>query len=227
MDMFTGIIESLGKVESISQNASSLALAINCPFAAELTLGESVAVNGTCLTVTSHTATSFTADVTPETFRRTSLGTLYHGSEVNLERAMPANGRFGGHIVSGHIDGTGTFLGAEKEGNAMNMAIRVSPELGKFIIEKGSVAIDGISLTVANADYGSEVLFSVAVIPHTWRETTLSSMQEGQIVNIECDAIGKYVSHFLKFDGIQKNTGTDTENQAFLDTFMNDFERFH
>ncbi|MBQ3671082.1 MAG: riboflavin synthase [Treponema sp.] len=225
--MFTGIIESLGKVESISQNASSLALAITCPFAAELTLGESVAVNGTCLTVTGHTTTSFTADVTPETFRRTSLGSLSSGSEVNLERAMQMNGRFGGHIVSGHIDGTATFVGAEKEENAVNVSFRAPLELGKFIVEKGSVAIDGISLTVAKIEYANDALFSVAVIPHTWQNTTLSRREEGSTVNIECDVVGKYISHFLEFDTIKKEARENAENDDLLDNFMSNFTSFH
>ena len=227
MDMFTGIIECLGKIESISQGASSMTLSIQCSFARELALGESVAVNGVCLTVASKTESSFSADVTPESFRRTSLGKLSSGSPVNLERAMPMNGRFGGHIVSGHVDGTGTFSGVQKEENAMNVSVRVPLELGKFIIEKGSVAIDGISLTVAKVEYGRGVVFSVAVIPHTWQNTNLSSMQEGQGVNIECDVVGKYISHFLEFEEKQKDAESDMENQEFLDSFMSDFTRFH
>ena len=189
-----------------------------------MVLGESVAVNGTCLTVTSKSSDSFTADVTPESFRRTSLGGLKSGCEVNLERAMKADGRFGGHIVSGHIDGTGIFVSSQNEQNAVNIKIAVSAEIGKFIIEKGSVCVDGISLTVASVNYGeSETVFNVAVIPHTWKNTTLSKMQNGSYVNIECDLVGKYIEHFVNY----KNSKNADDEEKSLENFMTSFTSFH
>ena len=223
--MFTGIVEELGNIQSILRNTSSLTLCINCSFAWELEFGESVAVNGTCLTVTEKTQNSFCADVTPETFRRTSLGELTNGGIVNLERAMKANGRFGGHIVSGHIDGTGKFLGFEKEENAVNVKISVNEKLGFYIIEKGSVCVDGISLTVVNVSKSAdEFIFSVAVIPHTWENTNLSKKNIGSLVNIECDVIGKYVEHFLTF-GRNENAGENLDEAT--QRFMTNFPSFH
>lgn len=229
--MFTGIVEETGKIESISHNGSSLTLCVGCSFASELVLGESVAVNGTCLTVTQKTDGSFCADVTPESFRRTSLGELQNGSLVNLERAMKADGRFGGHIVSGHIDGTGRFAGAVNEGNAVNITVIVPAALGRYIIEKGSVCIDGISLTVASVSYGAgETIFTVAVIPHTWANTTLCKKSAGGVVNIECDVVGKYIEHFLKTDGTGSNSvagSVNADDEALLESMMTDFTSFH
>ena len=222
--MFTGIIESIGKIESIAQDGSSLS--ISCPFASELALGESVAVNGTCLTVSALSRSSFSADATPETFRRTALGSLVRGAEVNLERAMPADGRFGGHIVSGHVDGTAAFLGAEAEGNAVNATFRVPPELGELVIEKGSVAVDGVSLTVARIERGASALFSVAVIPHTWKSTTLSRMTAGASVNIECDIVGKYIRHFLSLGGSAHDVRCGKDD-TLLERLLGDFPQFH
>ncbi len=199
--MFTGIVEAIGTIQTISRGNKSLTLSISTPFATELSLGESVAVNGTCLTVTSFTKDTFNADVTPESFNKTSLGTLVPGSKVNLERAMKADGRFGGHIVSGHIDGTGRFIYAQKDENAINMSFLVSHDLGIYMIKKGSVTIDGISLTIADikAD-GSSYVFTVAVIPHTWQNTILCTKKAGNIVNIECDIVGKYIEHFININ---------------------------
>ncbi|MCR5218482.1 riboflavin synthase [Treponema sp.] len=219
--MFTGIVEELGSVSQITQNGSSLVLELNCSFARELTLGESVAVNGVCLTVTNITPSSFSADVTPETFRRTSLNILSSGSPVNLERAMKADGRFGGHIVSGHIDGCGRLVKTEKEENAVNVYFCASSKLGRYIIEKGSVAIDGISLTVASLTKdGQDYVFSVAVIPHTWENTILSKKNTGAPVNIECDMVGKYIEHFMNFEN---NPADDSIPQDF----MTGFTSFH
>ncbi len=216
--MFTGIVEETGKIISINQNGSSLVLCIGCSFAKELNLGESVAVNGTCLTVTRMDDVSFCADVTPESFRRTSLGSLCTDSVVNLERAMKADGRFGGHIVSGHVDGTGTFLNAAKEGNAVNISFAVDNSLGRYIIEKGSVCIDGISLTVASVVRENEnTIFTVAVIPHTMEVTTLHTKSSGSRVNIECDIVGKYIEHFV----------TGNKNNEPLSAIMTDFTSFH
>ena len=219
--MFTGIVEDVGSIGSIEQNGSSLVLQIKAKFASELTLGESVAVNGICLTVTKKDDASFSADVTPETFRRTSLSLLSAGSPVNLERAMRADGRFGGHIVSGHIDGTGTgrLTAIRREDNAYNVFFRVEKPLFRYIIEKGSVALDGISLTVASVkNEGNYGEFSVAVIPHTWENTALKNKRVGSIINVECDVVGKYIEHFV-------NLGKDENNQSNID--MMNFPSFH
>ena len=220
--MFTGLVEETGTIISITQSGSSLVLNIGCSFAPELVTGESVAVNGTCLTVTKKTDSSFCTDVTPETFRRTSLGELTAGSPVNLERAMKADGRFGGHIVSGHIDGTGRLVKNIREENAVNVFVLVNRTIGRYIIEKGSVCIDGISLTVASVSKDAdEILFSVAVIPHTWENTTLCKKSECSTVNIECDVVGKYIEHFLNFEK------TESKNDEALDEFMSSFTSFH
>ncbi len=192
--MFTGIIEEVGIVRSITKGSLSAILNISCEKVLEDTrVGDSIAVNGVCLTVTSLEESSFTADVMAETLRRSSLGELVKGSKVNLERAMQLNGRFGGHIVSGHIDGTGTILSTKKEGNATWVEVGTSPEILRFIIQKGSITIDGISLTVAKL---TDKSFSVSIIPHTGSETTLLTKKIGSVVNLENDIVGKYVERF-------------------------------
>lgn len=193
--MFTGIIEEIGIVTKISINGKAGSLEIAAKKVLEQTnIGDSIAVNGVCLTVTRLSGNSFCADVMAETVRRSSLGGLSAGSEVNLERAMAADGRFGGHIVSGHIDGTGTIQKMQKEENAVWISVAASDEILALIVEKGSIAIDGISLTVASV---SKTAFSVSVIPHTAKETTLLSKKTGDIVNLENDIIGKYVQKLL------------------------------
>ena len=195
--MFTGIIEETRRVVSIKKGAKSSVLQIegNVIFQ-DLKIGDSVAVNGVCLTAAKIVGHSFCADVMSETLKRSSLGEVMPNSIVNLERAMAANGRFGGHIVSGHIDGTGIISKTEKEDNAVWYTIKASEKLMRYIVEKGSIAIDGISLTVAKA--GREE-FAVSVIPHTMRETTLAAKGVGQIVNLENDVVGKYIEHFLEW----------------------------
>lgn len=193
--MFTGIVEEVGSLIMTKRGAQSAAL---CIAAAEVlkdvTLGDSIAVNGVCLTVTAFTTTQFTADVMHETLRRTALGSLHPGSPVNLERAMPANGRFGGHIVSGHIDGTGVIQSVQQDDNALLYTIRAAPEILRYVVEKGSIAMDGISLTVARV---SERDFCVSLIPHTAQRTALARKQPGDPVNLETDCIGKYVEKLL------------------------------
>ena len=189
--MFTGIVEETGTVQNISDGR----ICIEAHTVLEgIRTGDSIAVNGVCLTVTEIYGTSFTADVMQETFRRTNLGTLRNGSRVNLERAMKADGRFGGHIVSGHIDGTGKIIRLEKEKNATWVHIGCSKNILSLIVEKGSIAIDGISLTVAKI---SDTDFAVNIIPHTGNETTLLSKKTGETVNLENDIIGKYVKRLL------------------------------
>lgn len=189
--MFTGIIEEKGSIESVQRSSKSCRLKIRADkIFSDLKIGDSVAVNGVCLTACEINKPFFTADVMAETMRRTSLDIAVKGRNVNLERAMQLNGRFGGHIVSGHIDGTGTVLSMVREDNAV--WVKVSAEAGilKYIVEKGSVALDGISLTVADVKNDS---FAVSVIPHTAAETTLLERKPGDRINIECDIIGKYV----------------------------------
>ncbi len=194
--MFTGIIEETGKIDAILRGTASATIVINANKVLKHTkIGDSIAVNGVCLTVTAMSDTSFRADVMAETLRRSSLASLGRGSEVNLERAMACDGRFGGHIVSGHIDGTGTVTDFKKEDNAVWVTVSAADSLLKYIVEKGSIAIDGISLTVAYVD---DACFKVSVIPHTASETTLLKKTVGDIVNLECDIIGKYVEKLMQ-----------------------------
>lgn len=189
--MFTGIVEEIGTISNIARGADSCVYTVNASKILEdMHIGDSIAVNGLCLTVTSFDKSSFTADVMNESLRRSNLGDLRRGSKVNLERAMAANGRFGGHIVSGHIDGTGTLISYEREANAVWVTISASEELMKYIIMKGAVALDGVSLTVARL-YNDA--FAVSLIPHTGEETTLLNKNIGDRINIENDVVGKYV----------------------------------
>lgn len=193
--MFTGIIEEIGTVRRIERGAAGARLTIAAKTVLEGTkLGDSIATNGVCLTVVSMTADSFSADVMAESLRRSGLGALQSGSPVNLERAMPMNGRFGGHIVSGHIDGTGTIAFQKREDNAVWVTVNTSASLLRYIVEKGSIAIDGVSLTVAAVD---QTGFSVSIIPHTGAQTILLDKKPGETVNLECDVIGKYVEKLL------------------------------
>lgn len=194
-NIFTGIIEELGVVKSIAINGASGCITIKASKVLEGTkLGDSIAVNGTCLTVTSINSDGFSADVMAETVRRTSLSQVGKGDMVNLERAMALNGRFGGHIVSGHIDGTGTITKYKKEENAIWVTIKVPEEILNLIVEKGSICIDGISLTVATV---SDRDFQVSIIPHTAKETTLIQKKVGSLVNLENDIVGKYIKKFM------------------------------
>ncbi len=193
--MFTGIIEEIGHLQSIKRNSSSAVLTISADKVLEGTrIGDSIAVNGVCLTVVGMNGNSFDADVMHETLDRSSLSLLRTDSKVNLERAMAANGRFGGHIVAGHVDGTGRITNVKKDDNAVWYTIKADENIMRYIIEKGSVAIDGISLTVA--DTGRDY-FKVSVIPHTRQLTILSDKKAGDIVNIENDCVGKYIEKFM------------------------------
>lgn len=198
--MFTGIIEEIGKIQTVRKGAASSSISVQAKkVLQDVHIGDSIAVNGVCLTVTAFSQGGFTADVMHETFNRSSLGSLQTGSPVNLERAMPSNGRFGGHIVSGHIDGTGMVSAIQKDDNAVWYTIKTAPGILRYIVEKGSVAIDGISLTVAAVERDC---FSVSIIPHTASITTLSSRRVGDTVNLENDCIGKYVERLM---GIQQS----------------------
>ena len=194
--MFTGLIEETGKVISVQRGGSSSYIRIAAEKVLDGTeLGDSIAVSGVCLTVTELGNGYFQADVMNETLSRSSLGSLRSGSVVNLERAMAAGGRFGGHIVSGHIDGTGTITDIKNDGIAVWYTVSAKSEILRYIVEKGSIAIDGISLTVAKV---TDRDFSVSIIPHTASVTALSGKKTGDTVNLENDIIGKYVEKLIK-----------------------------
>ena len=193
--MFTGIVEEMGTLTQLIRGSKEQRITISCSKILEdIHIGDSIAVNGVCLTVVTYDVKGFQADVMNETFLRSSLGMLRPGSPVNLERAMAADGRFGGHIVSGHIDGTGLIKSIKKDGNAIWFEIAASREITDGIVEKGSIAIDGISLTVAAVGRDS---FNVSIIPHTLKETVLGHKKNGDIVNLENDVVGKYIKKFL------------------------------
>lgn len=212
--MFTGIIEDIGIVRNIKKGSESVVLSIGSDrIMDDVRIGDSIAVNGVCLTATTVSKDGFTADVMPETLRRSSLGELKRGSRVNLERAMSAGGRFGGHIVSGHIDGTGVVKSLKAEDNATWVTIEAERGILKYIVEKGSIAIDGISLTVAYVD---DSCFKVSVIPHTASETTLLAKEPGDIVNLENDIVGKYIDKLIHFDET-KTTGKGIDMNTLME----------
>ncbi len=209
--MFTGIIEEVGHIKAIQTGAKSCRLEVEAHRVMEGTaVGDSIATNGVCLTVTSLTDHGFTADVMPETMRRTALGELKPGSEVNLERALQLQSRLGGHLVSGHVDGTGRITDLRQDDNAVWMTIECEPRLLRYIIEKGSITIQGISLTVAKVDARS---FAVSLIPHTQAVTTLHRARVGDRVNLENDIIAKYVERLL---GIGQDNHLSTKDDHLL-----------
>lgn len=211
--MFTGIIEEIGKIKSVTRESRSIRLTVAVDKILEdIKIGDSICTNGVCLTVTSFDNSSFSADVMPETMDRTSFKHLKVNDPVNIERAMPANGRFGGHIVSGHIDGTGTITKMTRDDRAVRITIQTDPEITRGIVEKGSIAIDGISLTVTDVSYDK---FGVSIIEHTQDMTTLSRKKVGDTVNLENDIIGKYIEKFI---GVKtENSNNDRE---LLDLLM-------
>lgn len=212
--MFTGIVEEVGEIRGIKKGEKSSILSIKANKVIEdVKLGHSICTNGVCLTVTNIYGNIFDADVMAETLRRSNLGELKVGSKVNLERALSAKGRFGGHIVSGHIDGVGKIVSLEKEDNAIWVTIEAKENILQYIVEKGSIAIDGISLTVAYVD---DKVFKVSVIPHTGKETILLSKTSEDTVNLECDVIGKYVEKLLTFQSGKKIEKKDSINEDFL-----------
>lgn len=193
--MFTGIIEETGTLRSMIRRARSGMITVSCRHVLEGTkIGDSIAVSGICLTVADRGEDWFSADATPETFRRTSLGSLHRGDLLNLERALSLQDRLGGHIVSGHIDGTGRIMTVSREENAVNFWISFAPSKMKYILEKGSVAVEGISLTVMKKRAGA---FAVSVIPHTAEVTNLFTKHGEDLVNIECDCVGKYIEQLF------------------------------
>lgn len=216
--MFTGIIEEKGKIANIKKGAASSILTIEGDVIfSDLKLGDSVAVNGVCLTASSISGKTFTADVMHETLSRSGLGKLRQGSTVNLERAMAAYGRFGGHIVSGHIDGTGTIRDIRRDDNAVWYTIDTPPEIMRYIVEKGSITIDGISLTVADVSTSS---FKVSIIPHTAMVTTLGERKTGDSVNLENDIIGKYVEKLMQTEPVNSSSNNNDNSGGLTMEFL-------
>lgn len=210
--MFTGLIEEIGILSTVNKGAKSAQLTISAnKVIQDIKLGDSISSNGVCLTVVSFSNNSFTVDVMPETMRRSNLKNLKPGSKINLERALRLGDRLGGHIVSGHIDGVGLVRAVESEDNATWVTVEAGVEIMKYIIEKGSVAIDGTSLTVANV---GDDAFKVSIIPLTKEETTLLSKKIGEEVNLECDMVGKYIERLTMFN--KDNNNHSKINMNFL-----------
>lgn len=208
--VFTGIVEEIGTVQGVSKGQQAMQLAIDANVVlSDVKLGDSIAVNGVCLTVTNFSASHFTADVMPETFRASNLHQLKASDRVNLERAMAANGRFGGHMVSGHIDDVGIIEKIRPESNAVKVSIQIPTELAEQCIKKGSITIDGTSLTIFDV---TKTNITVSLIPHTYKESVIGQKKVGALVNVETDMISKYVQHHLRgksstltMDFLQKN----------------------
>ncbi len=211
--MFTGIIEELGRVRSIDPHGDGASITIEAgTVLSDATIGASIAVNGCCLTVTEFSADHWVADAVPETLDRTNLGLLVSGDRVNLERPLAVGGRYGGHVVQGHVDGVGTVVNIVELGDgSRRFTFAVPPELARYVVEKGSIALDGISLTVASVD---ATRLDVAVIPHTWAVTTLGQRQVGDTVNVETDILGKYVERLLHAGVTDRSRPTTTGDQA-------------
>ena len=203
--MFTGLIEAVGQVAEIVPSARELRLRLTTGLASELAVGDSLAVNGVCLTVISTDGDSLFADVSPETSRVTTMSTLRRGSLVNLERPLRVDSRIGGHFVQGHVDATGRLDEIRREGDSWWLTIEYPPTLAPSIVRKGSIAVDGISLTVAGVDHRR---FDVQIIPYTWEHTNLRSVKVGEPVNLECDILGKYVSRALEVAAQGRLTGS-------------------
>lgn len=214
--MFTGIVEECGTLETIKISASHGTLVFRASRVLEgVQLGDSISVDGVCLTVTSFTSNRFSADIMPETMKHTSLGCLKRGDQVNLERAMLVGTRFGGHIVSGHVDGTGTILSRQNNGNAVLFRIKPNDlSLLRYMILRGSITVNGISLTLVDVTDND---FCVSIIPHTLDHTSLGVRRAGDMVNLECDVIGKYVERLMQHSA-ENTSRTDkpTINTDFL-----------
>jgi len=195
--LFTGLIEEIGKVQSVIKSTKSAKITIKASKILDgVKLGDSISTNGVCLTITDFSNQLFSIDVMAETMRRSNLQLLISGDDVNLERALKVGDRLGGHMVSGHIDGMGTVVDLQNEDNAVWVTISAEKEILKYIVQKGSIAIDGISLTVAYVD---DSIFKVSIIPHTKEVTSLLSKKAGEVVNLECDMLGKYIEKLLLF----------------------------
>jgi len=196
--MFTGLIEAVGEATEVKPTASGFRLRVATALAADLTPGDSLAMNGVCLTVVATDAGGVHADVSPETVRVSAFGALKRGSLLNLERPLRADARLGGHFVQGHVDATGTIDEIRKDGDSWWLTVRFPPALAPYIVRKGSIAVDGISLTVAGVD---DQRFDVQIIPFTWEHTNLQSAKVNDLVNLECDILGKYVVRAIEAAG--------------------------
>lgn len=217
--MFTGIIEEIGtvkKIQKVSDQAVTMTIS-SSKILEDVGLGDSISVNGICLTVTHFTSDYFEVDAMPETIKATSLNSLKKGSSVNLERAMAANGRFGGHFVSGHIDATGKIVKKKKEQNAIYYDIEIPNDLTKYILPKGSITVDGTSLTIFGIQ---KSIFTISLIPHTAKETILGEKEEGDIVNIECDMLAKYVQKMLQNDDREQKVNRISKDFLQQNGFM-------
>lgn len=213
--MFTGIIETIGTVQAMAKSKESMQLQIEtAKILDDVAIGDSIAVNGVCLTVTTFTNSSFTTDVMPETVDATTIHNLKIGEKVNLERAMSANGRFGGHFVAGHVDGVGKILRKIPRANAIVIDIAISPELSRFCIERGSITIDGISLTIFKLQPNQ---VTISIIPHTYQETIFHAKRTGDAVNIETDLLGKYILN--QVNGKQQETSNISKEYLFKNGF--------
>jgi riboflavin synthase len=199
--MFTGLIEAVGRVVDVKQTGGDSRLRLETALAPQVTPGESLAVNGVCLTVTLAEGGELYADVGPETGRVTTLGSLRRDQAVNLERAVRADARFGGHFVQGHVDATGTVVDLRQEAEAHWITVTFPPALAASFVRKGSVAVDGVSLTVAGL---GDDRFDVMIVPFTWQHTNLSSLRVGDRVNLECDIVGKYVARAVELLGVRR-----------------------
>jgi riboflavin synthase len=201
--MFTGLIESVGEIAEIKPTPAGLRLRVTTPLASDMQPGDSLAVNGVCLTIISADAEGIHADVSPETARITTLGSSRRGMAVNLERPLRADSRLGGHFVQGHVDGVGTVDELRQDGESYWLTVTYPSGLAPYIVRKGSIAVNGISLTIAGAD---DKRFDVQVIPFTWAHTSLQHSKAGDVVNIECDILGKYVVHAVQQVAAPKST---------------------
>jgi riboflavin synthase len=202
--MFTGLIEAIGELAEVKSMPAGFRLRVNTPLASELSAGDSLAVNGVCLTIVSADADGISADISPETARVSSFGTAKRGAIVNLERPLRADARLGGHFVQGHVDGTGTVEDLRQEGEYYWITVKYPPVLAPYIVRKGSVAVDGVSLTVAGVD---ERHFDVQIVPYTWEHTNLHAIKRHDAVNIECDILGKYVVRVAEVSGFGQVRG--------------------
>jgi len=212
--MFTGIVEEKGKVHQIQQTGDAIIMTIQASnILSDVHLGDSIAINGVCLTVTKFDQSTFSVDLMPETVRNTSLRDLTVRSDVNLERAMSANGRFGGHFVSGHVDGIGKIKSKRTEHNAIYYEIEVDKELRKFMMMKGSVAVDGTSLTIFGLTADT---FTISIIPHTVQETIIGQKGPGEIVNIECDMLTKYLEELM----MQRFSSDPAPSEKMTESFL-------
>lgn len=203
--MFTGLIEALGEVQEVKPTTAGFRLRLSTALAPELHPGDSLAVNGVCLTVVSADPDGVHADISPETARVSALGSLRRGAMVNLERPLRADARLGGHFVQGHVDATATIEDVRRDGESFWVTVKFPPLLAPYIVRKGSIAVNGISLTVAGVD---DRHFDVQIIPYTWENTNLQFAKQGDLINLECDILGKYVVRVAELAGMQTKPRT-------------------